>query len=199
MRERRYDRGPRPARCLGKRSHCDGASLLSTAFRRGVICLDEICGDDSLRSKAVRALRARHPLGATGTPISNYVNDCFWGLWWALGNASTRFPYDHDGKAGFERDSCVIETLYGSRERGEQHLQKRRKVLPEVTNLSVLWRLLSQGIVRRRKEDTGEPLVERTYYPIRAPFGERQRELHERWLKDFERFFCETHPDSPLV
>jgi hypothetical protein len=178
------------------------ASLLSVAFRRGTVCVDELSqirGDDSLRSKAVRALRARHPLGATGTPISNYVNDCFWGLWWALGNASTRFPYDHDGKPGFERDFCVIETLYGSRERGEQRVQKRRKILPEVTNLSVLWRLLSQSIVRRRKEDTGEPLVERTYYPVRVPFGQRQRELHEKWLKDFERFFCQTHPDSPLV
>ena len=49
------------------------------------------------------------------------------------------------------------------------------------------------------RQDTGEPLVERTYYPVRVPFGQRQRELHERWLKDFERFFCQTHPDSPLV
>jgi hypothetical protein len=47
------------------------ASLLAAAFRRGVICVGELCqirGDDSLRSRAVRALRARHPLGATGTP-----------------------------------------------------------------------------------------------------------------------------------
>jgi putative ABC transport system permease protein len=28
-----------------------------------------------------------------------------------------------------------------------------------------------------------------------VPFGQRQRQLHETWLKDFERFFCETHPD----
>jgi hypothetical protein len=178
------------------------ALLLSTAFRRGVVCVDELSqirGDHSLRSKAVRALRARHPLGATGTPISNGVNDSYWGLWWALGNASTRFPYDHDGKPGFERDFCVIETLYGSRERGEERVQKRRKILPEVTNLSVLWRLLASSIVRRRKEDTGEPLVERTYHPVRVPFGQCQRELHERWLKDFERFFCETYPGSPLV
>lgn len=27
---------------------------------------------------------------------------------------------------------------------------------------------LSQSIVRRRKEDTGEPLVERTYCPVRV-------------------------------
>jgi hypothetical protein len=58
---------------------------------------------------------------------------------------------------------------------------------------------LSQSIVRRRKEDTGEPLVERTYCPVRVPFGQRQREPHEKWLKGFERFFCETHPHSPLV
>ncbi|MDQ3770066.1 MAG: hypothetical protein M3370_11415, partial [Actinomycetota bacterium] len=76
---------------------------------------------------------------------------------------------------------------------------QRRKVLPEVTNLSVLWRLLSGGMVRRRMEDTGEDLVELRYHPTRVPFGQRQLALHERWLKDFERFFVETHPDSPLV
>jgi len=47
------------------------ASLLSTAFRRGVICVDELSmirGEQSQRSHAIRGLRARHPLGATGTP-----------------------------------------------------------------------------------------------------------------------------------
>lgn len=177
------------------------ASHLAGAFRRGVVCVDELSlirGDESLRSKAIRALRARHRFGATGTPISNYVNDAFWGLWWALGNASERFPYDYEGKAKFEADFCVIEHQMGHKP-GEEHQRKRRKVLPEVTNLSLLWRLLSASMVRRRKEDTGEKLAERVFHPVRVPFGERQQELHKKWLADFVRFFCQTHPDSPLV
>jgi len=179
----------------------NAASHLAGAFRRGVVCVDELSlirGDDSLRSKAIRALRARHRFGATGTPISNYVNDAFWGLWWTLGNASERFPYDYQGKAKFEADFCVVEHTMGHKE-GEEHQRKRRKVLPEVTNLSLLWRLLSASMVRRRKEDTGEKLAERVFHPVRVPFGERQRELHQKWLKDFTSFFCQTHPDSPLV
>jgi hypothetical protein len=53
---------------------------------------------------------------------------------------------------------------------------------------------LSRSIVRRRKEHTGEPLVERTCCPVRVPFGQREREPGEKWLKGFERFFCETTP-----
>jgi hypothetical protein len=26
---------------------------------------------------------------------------------------------------------------------------------------------------------------------VRVPFAQHQDKLHERWLKDFERFFCE--------
>jgi hypothetical protein len=92
----------------------------------------------------------------------------------------------------------VIEHMMGHKP-GEEHQRKRRKVLPEVTNLSLLWRLLSASMVRRRKEDTGEQLAERVFHPVRVPFGERQQELHEKWLADFVRFFCQTHPDSPLV
>jgi hypothetical protein len=55
------------------------AHYLSGAFARGVVCIDEgtlIKGDGSQRSKAIRGLRARNRLLATGTPISNYV---LWG------------------------------------------------------------------------------------------------------------------------
>jgi SNF2 family DNA or RNA helicase len=158
-----------------------------------------IRGDDSLRSRAIRGMRFAHYLGATGTPISNYVNDAFHGLVWALRPASARFPYDMEGKAQFERDFCVIEHQMGKEGTEKEGKRVRRKILPEVTNLSVLWRLLSTAIIRRRKEDTGEPLVSRTFRPVRVPFGERQLALHEKWLADFKRFFEQTHPTSPLV
>lgn len=178
------------------------ASLLATTFRRAVVCVDELTemqGDDSLRGKAVRGLRCRHPLGGTGTPISNYVNSAFYGLWWCCGNATSRFPYDIDGKAQFERDFCVIEHTLGKAGTEQEGRRQRRKILPEVTNVSVLWRLLATNMVRRRKEDTGEPIVARSFRPIEVPMGTRQLELQRKVLSDFVRWFEHTHPNSPLV
>ena len=178
------------------------ASQLSTAFRRGVICVDELSlirGMESRRSKAIRALRAACRYGGSGTPISNYVNDAFWGLWWTLGNATARFPYDyHGGPSQFQADFCVLEYLMGREEDGEGHQKKRVKVLPEVTNVSVLWRLLSAGLVRRRQEDMGE-MVPRREVPVEVPMGRVQLALHKGWLTRFPDFFAAKNPDHPLV
>ena len=178
------------------------ASQLSTAFRRGVVCVDELSlmrGMDSRRSKAIRALRAACRFGGSGTPISNYVNDAFWGLWWALGNATSRFPYDYQGgPTQFQADFCVLEYLMGREDEGEGNQTKRVKVLPEVTNVSLLWRLLSAGMVRRRQEDMGE-MVPRREVPVVVPMGRAQLAMHEGWLKRFPAFFAERNPDHPLV
>jgi hypothetical protein len=178
------------------------ASQLSTAFRRGVICVDELSlvrGKDSRRSKAIRALRAACRYGGSGTPISNYVNDAFWGLWWALGNATSRFPYDyHGGPTQFQADFCVVESLMGREEDGEGNQKKRVKVLPEVTNVSVLWRLLAAGLVRRRQEDMGK-MVPRREVPVEVPMGRVQQRLHKGWLTHFPAFFTARNPHHPLV
>ncbi len=179
-------------------------SHLTTAFKKGVKCVDEVSemrGDDSLRSKAIRAIsRGPHNYGATGTPLSNFIADSFWGLWFALGNASTAFPYDYtSGKSKFEMDFCVIENLMGRRKDGEEHLRKRRKVLPQITNVSQFWRLAQPGISRCRKEQTGEPLVERTYHPVRVPMGVQQRKSHGFWLENFAEYFTWKDPQHALV
>lgn len=181
------------------------AHYLAHAFADGVIVVDEgtlVKGDQSLRSKAIRGLRARHRFLMSGTPVSNYVNDIFWLLWWVMGNATTRFPYAYDGgRAKFEADFCVIEHMMGTHEKGTAHRRERRKVLPQVTNVSRLWRLLAGAMVRRRKEDTGEPLVPRTLKTIAVPMGARQQKLYEHWLskQNFERFFAWKHPGHPLL
>jgi SNF2 family DNA or RNA helicase len=171
---------------------------LAHAFADGVIVVDEgtlAKGNDSLRSKAVRGLRARHRFLLTGTPISNYVNDVFWLLWWTLGNASLRFPFDYEGgRAKFEADFCVIE--YCRR----QGRRENRKVLPQVTNVSRLWRLLSGAMVRRRKQHMGE-LPPRTTRTIAAPMGKAQLDLYEFWLSGstFARYFEWKHPGHPML
>jgi hypothetical protein len=173
---------------------------LAHAFADGVIVVDEgtlAKGDDSLRSKAIRGLRARHRFLLTGTPISNYVNDAFWLLWWALGDATLRFPFAYEGgRAKFEADFCVIEHWRDSKD----NKRKNRKVLPQVTNVSRLWRLLSGAMVRRRKQHMGE-LPARTTRTIAAPMGVAQQELYKFWLStdNFSRYFAWKFPGHPLL
>lgn len=176
-------------------------SHLTKAFNKGVVCIDEVSemrGDTSLRSKAIRALaRGPHKYGGTGTPLSNYINDSFWGLWFCLGNASAAFPYGYDGKTKFEADFCVIEHMMGTGDKENQ--RQRKKVLPKVTNVSQFWRLTQPGVSRCRKEQTGEPLVPRIYRPIRVPMGVAQQKGHAFWLRQFANYFTEMNPDHNLV
>jgi len=173
-------------------------SHLTRAFNNGVILIDEgtkIKGHNTLMSKSVRGLKARHKLLLTGTPIKNYIPDAFWLLWWALGNNSKRFPFDYlRGPYKFAEEFAVIEYTvdkFGRKQGGN-------KILPEVSNLSILWRLLCSSIIRRRKEETGEPIVERTFRPVLCPFGEKQREMYEDWLDGFAEYFISEHPDAPI-
>ena len=178
-------------------------SHLTRAFKNGVVCVDEVSeirGDDSLRSKSIRALAAGpHRYGATGTPLSNFIADAFWGLWFSLGNASPLFPYDYHGKAKFESDFCVIEYMNGKPDDGEDHLRKRRTILPQITNVSQFWRLAQPGISRCRKEQTGEPIVERTHHPITVPMGVAQKKMHAFWLTKFADYFRWRYPEHPMA
>ena len=174
-------------------------SFLTTAFKTGCIVVDEgtkIKGANSLMSKAVRALRSKHKLLMTGTPIKNYVVDLFYLLGWALGWNSPRFPYDYDGRERFIDDFAVTEQKIGKPGKSDGN----RKVLPEVTNLSMLWRILSASIVRRRAEDCGEPIVSLNWVEEEVPFGVRQREMYLKWLdsENFKKHFLRKHPDTEI-
>ncbi len=127
---------------------------------RGVfdcVVVDEstkIQGDDSYASKALRALQPRYRFAATGTAIKNFVPSAFWPLWWVLGDASPRFPYSYrGGKERFTEDFAVTETRLD--EWGAKAKNARPKLLPEVSNLLRLWRILSSSIVRRRMDEVG--------------------------------------------
>ena len=181
------------------------AHHLAHAFADGVICIDEgtlIKGDGSQRSKAIRGLRARHRLLATGTPISNYVNQVYWLMWWCLGDSSLRFPYGYrGGLQAFESDFCVIEYTYGRAGSKTAHRREKRRVLPQITNVSRFWRLSAAAMIRRRKRDFGEPIVPCTLKTVRVPMGVAQRELYEHWLSKsrFASFFVWKYPQHPLV
>lgn len=171
-------------------------NVIKNTFREGALIIDELTmiKGESDRSRALRGIKSRFVLGMTGTPVKNYIPDAFWGLWKCLGNATPRFPYDYSGgKTQFENNFAVVEfETTGYKRRG-------RKVLPEVTNVSELWRLLSSAIVRRRKEETDENLVPRVFYEVEVPWGSQQKKQYKTWLFRFGEFFANENPDHPIV
>ena len=177
------------------KSHHD---IIKKVFQQGGLILDELTkikADNSLISLTVRGISARYTLGMTGTPIKNYAPDAYWGLWKCLGNNTPRFPFNYtDGQSEFETRFSTIEWRMDGRGR-----KQGKKRLPEVSNISLLWRLLAPNIIRRRKEETGENLVPRTFYPTLVPVGMAQRKVTEQWLKAFAEYFKEKYPDHPLV
>jgi len=175
-------------------------SQLTTAFKKGTIVIDEVTkikSNDTLTSLAVRGLRSHHKLALTGTPVKNFIPDAFWPLWWSLGNNSPRFPFSYDG--GYMKFSTMFAVAEYTL--GEYSRKEAKKILPEVTNLSVLWKLFSSSIIRRRKENTGEQIAPITFHPITAPWGAGQRKFYSDWLNEnnFTQFFIATHPDSNIA
>ncbi len=63
----------------------------------------------------------------------------------------------------------------------------------------MLWRLLCSSIIRRRKEETGEQLVEKKLVPVICPPGTQQTQMYKKWLQDSSTYFCETHPESNIA
>ena len=184
------------------------ARILGKAFADGMIALDEVSliassgspsgNDFSLRTLSVCALRARYRYGFSGTPLRNFVVDLHPQLWW-IWREGPNFPYPlMGGREKWVSDFAVVNELYGVRAE-DRHRVTRRQVLPEVTNLSRLWRLLASATVRRRKDDTGEPLVPRELHEVTVPAGRAQLAQQLAWLLRFPAWFSATHPESPLV
>jgi len=148
----------------------------------------------SLTSLSLRGIKAKYRLLLTGTPIKNYIPDAFWLLWWSLGNGTVRFPFTYDGGYNkFVKDFAVVEytvDAWGGK-------RSSMKILPEVSNLSMLWRLLCGNTIRRRKEETGEEIVSKVLKPVICPLGQGQVEMYDRWLTGFTDYFLATH-DIPI-
>ncbi len=177
---------------------------LTSCFIDGVICVDELSeirGNDSQRSKALRALaRGPYKFGGTGTPLSNYINDTFWGLWWCLGNASVAFPYDYrGGRAKFEDNFCVAEWMLGEKGTSKENVRQNKRILARVTNISQFWRLTQPGVSRCRKEQTGEPIVEKIVHPVFVPMGRVQKHMHQFALNHFDKWFEWQYPQHNMV
>ena len=129
-------------------------SILKNVFDAVVVDEGTKIQGESYASKAIRALRPRFRFVATGTAIKNFIPSAYWLLWWSLGDASPRFPYSYrGGKDRFTADFAVLETRLD--EYGHKSKNAHPKVLPEVSSLLRLWRILCSSVVRRRMDEVG--------------------------------------------
>lgn len=168
-------------------------SILKRAF--DTIIVDEgvkIKSKDSLQGIAVRSLHAKNRLLLSGSPIKGWITDAYWLLHWTLGNASARFPYHYKGGTEkFLDDFGVFE--YTAEEFRKSLSKGKRKLLPEISNLSLLWKLFAPSIIRRKKVETGEILVDKHIHKIKLNFTQDQKRVYDWWIDNFSTWFESTH------
>lgn len=174
------------------------AELCKDAFE--CVVIDEathIKGDYTLLGRGVRLMNPKYRLVLTATPIKNRLPDLFWLAWWASGGkeeAHPRWPYSSEPgeKEKFAQEFMVCERNL-SKERAQNNGRplpsrmrggrwRRGKPTAEVCNIHRLWKLIAPVILRRRKRDIGEDLVEKIRQPIRVPMGKRQAEVYSYHL-----------------
>jgi SNF2 family DNA or RNA helicase len=146
----------------------------------------------SLQGISVRSLHAKNRLLLSGSPIKGWITDAFWLLHWTLGNASPRFPYHYiGGTEKFLEDFGVFE--YVAEEFRKSLSKGKKKLLPEIGNLHLLWKMFAPSIIRRVKAETGEDLAKKTVHRIKVNFTVKQKETYDWWIANFNDWFKASH------
>ena len=159
------------------------------------IIVDEgvkIKSKSSMQSVAVRSLHAKNKLLLSGSPIKGWISDAYFLLHWTLGNGSPRFPYQYKGGTEkFLDDFGVYE--YVAEEFRKSLSKGRKKLLPEIGNLHLLWKLFAPSIIRRTKDETGETLVDKNVHRIKVNFTVNQKNAYDWWIHNFTDWFKASH------
>jgi superfamily II DNA or RNA helicase len=165
--------GPRFCRKCGYRAWSEGLLIPPTEDREGVgsnhhtpngprikrlfscVILDEVQDAKSkgtLKGETTRALKATGKAVLSGTWLKGYVTDLFWSAGWLLGFGSPLWPFPYQGGSSrFLEQFGTFEFI--TKEFAHTLQTGRRKLIPSVSNLGRMWRLLSPFTVRRKKAD----------------------------------------------
>lgn len=184
-------RPKRRVKCLYSPSLAD---LSYDAFEAVVI--DEgvkMKGEDTYVGKGVRSMEPPFRLVLTATPIKNRVPDIFRLAWWATGGKSeahARFPYrdDPEERNKFAATFMVTENNLTkaaiARANGQKGGGSRfKKFTAEVCNVHLLWKLLGNIVLRRRKQDAGVDIVPKLRRVVRCEMGTLQKQVYQYHLQ----------------
>jgi superfamily II DNA or RNA helicase/SAM-dependent methyltransferase len=159
--------GPRFCRACGYRAWSEGRlkedvagnhhTPIGPRIKRLFSCviLDEVQDAKSkgtLKGETTRALKARGKAVLSGTWLKGYVTDLFWSAGWLLDFGSPLWPFPYSGgSARFLEQFGTFEFI--TKEFAHTLQTGKRKLIPSVSNLGRMWRLLSPFAVRRLKAD----------------------------------------------
>ena len=183
--EKRYaTQRPGATRCVFSPSLAD---LCQDTF--ACVAVDEgvrMKGEHTEIGLGVRQMNPRYRLVLTATPIKNRLPDIFWLAWWAAGGhalANARWPYpdDSESKLDFSQEFLVSERNLTKEELSETK-RRYQKLTPQVCNVHRLWKLLAPVVLRRRKKDFGEDIVQKRRHLVRVPMGTRQAAVYQHHL-----------------
>lgn len=133
----------------------------------------------SLIGQAVRSIKSKAKVILSGTLISGYVTDLFWNLAFLMGYNNPLFPYKYSGVGGPKNFLEEFGSFtYYSEEYGNTLSKGSKQLIPEVSNLTRLWRLLSPVMIRRRTEDMRK-LPQKTIKVILLSMNKKQSFLYE--------------------
>lgn len=147
--------------------------------------------------RAIRALRAKGKLVLSGTPMKGYVTDLYWTSGWLLGFGSPLWPFPF--KTGSSRFLKQFGTYqFVTKEFEDTLTTGKRKLIPAVSNLTRLWRLLSPTSIRRLKVDFLPELPEKQIHHHLIPMDSNHRAVYmEVYSEARDVLTRELHKDDP--
>ena len=170
------------------------ADLCHDAF--ACVVVDEgvkMKGEDTCVGQGIRKMNPPFRLVLTATPVKNRLPDIFRLAWWASGGraeAHARFPYrdDPEERAKFAATFMVSERNITREKKAEEngkHVSNGRfkRLTAEVCNIHRLWKLLGPIVLRRRKQDCGEEIVDKIRRVVRCEMGTLQQQVYQYHLE----------------
>ncbi len=169
------------------------------------VILDEVQdakSKGSLKGETTRALKARGKAVLSGTWLKGYVTDLFWSAGWLLGFGSPLWPFPYNGGSGrfleqFGTYQFITKEFAASLQTG------KRKLIPSVSNLGRMWRLLSPFTVRRLKEDFLTDLppkhVEVHWVELESDHAAIYRRVEEAMQDTLKRELDKTEPNMGVI
>ena len=130
---------------------------------------------NSLRGIAARSLHAKARALITASLMKNYPVEMFWTVGWLLGYETPMFPYRYSGGLPqFERQFCT-DLIKGYTKEGKEICKRT----PEVSNLSIMWRLMAPFMVRRLKTDIEGIAKKEIHPPVILDMDARHADVYD--------------------
>lgn len=167
------------------------------------IIIDEaqlVKNKNTLRSTAVRAMHSKGKVLVTANLMKNYPYELFWPVSWLLGFNTPMFPYKYKGGFPFFERQFGTEIL--KKEKVQKEILERWIKVPEVSNLTILWKLMAPFMVRRLQEDI-EELPNKNIEVINLDMDEDHRVLYDKVknkkLDELSQELVKENPDVRII